>query len=580
MKFAEFAIYLDKLDQTSKRLEMTDILASLIKDLNENEIKKGIYLSLGTLKAPFEDLKFNFADKQMVKTLATYSGKEMEEINSLYSKEGDLGSVGFLISQEIKNPHLSLLEVYEKLEEIALIEGTGSQEKKSQKIISLLQNLDPLSIKFAIRIILGNNRLGFTELTVVDAICKFLNDKSLKTQVEDAYNRYPDLGDITEKIKENGILGIKKIKIKPGVPILPQKAQRLNTPEEIIEKMGKVWCEYKFDGTRVQLHLDKTNQKTSSDLFGEKTKFLVKTFTRNLEETTHQYPDIIEDAINQLDVESVILDGEAIGFNKETGEYLPFQETIQRKRKHNVLEMAKQIPLKYLVFDILYLNGEETINLPLLERRKLLNKIVKKGGNIEIDSHLETEEVLEVENFFNEAKHKRLEGIMVKKPDSLYEAGARAFSWIKFKRNENTDVLDTVDVAVLGYFYGKGVRSEFGIGGFLVGVYDEETNSFKSVSKIGSGLTDEEWVKIKKDCDEIQLHEKPKDYDVNKDMYPDIWVKPKIVVTVRADEVSVSPIHTAGIALRFPRLISFRNDKTPFDTTSIKEIKVIYNLKK
>lgn len=580
MKFSEFSIFLDKLDQTSKRLEMTDILSNLISELDQNEVKNGIYLSLGTLKAPFEDLKFNFADKQMVKTLAIYSDKETDEINKMYSKEGDLGSVGFLISKEIKNPSSSLLEVYEKLEEIALIEGTGSQEKKSQKIISLLQGLDPLSIKFAIRIILGNNRLGFTELTIVDAICKFLNDKSLKSKVEDSYNRFPDIGFITEKIKELGIEGVKKIKITPGVPILPQKAQRLNTPEEIIEKMGKVWCEYKFDGTRVQLHLDKKNTKVSSDLFGEKTKFLVRTFTRNLEETTHQYPDIIEDAINQLDVESVILDGEAIGFNKETGEYLPFQETIQRKRKHNVSEMAKQIPLKYLVFDILYLNGEETINLPLIERRKLLNKIVKKGGNIEIDSHLETSDVSDVENFFNEAKHKRLEGIMVKKPDSLYEAGARAFSWIKFKRNENTNVLDTVDVVVMGYFYGKGVRSEFGIGGFLVGIYDKESNSFKSISKIGSGLTDEEWVKIKEDCDKISIPEKPKDYDVNKDMFPDVWVKPKIVVSVRADEVSISPIHTASIALRFPRLISFRDDKSPFDTTSLEEIKVIYNLKK
>jgi len=580
MKFSEFANFLNQLDQTSKRLEMTEILAKLISELNQDEIKNGIYLSLGILKAPFEDLKFNFADKQMVKTLALYSEKNPDEINKMYSKEGDLGSVGFLISKEIKNPTPSLLEVYEKLEEIALIEGTGSQDKKSQKIISLLQSLDPLSIKFAIRIILGNNRLGFTELTIVDAICKFLNDKTLKSKVEDAYNRFPDIGYITEKIKESGIDGIKKIKIKPGVPILPQKAQRLSTPEEIIEKMGKVWCEYKFDGTRVQLHLNKKDTKTSSDLFEEKTKFLVKTFTRNLEETTHQYPDIIEDAINQLDVESVILDGEAIGFNKETGEYLPFQETIQRKRKHNVSEIAKQIPLKYLVFDILYLNGEETISLPLTERRKILNKIVKKGGNIEIDSHLETDQASDVEDFFNEAKHKRLEGIMVKKPDSLYEAGARAFSWIKFKRNDNTDVLDTVDVVVMGYFYGKGVRSEFGIGGFLVGIYDTESNSFKSISKIGSGLTDEEWVKIKEDCDKISVHEKPKDFDVNKDMYPDIWVKPQIVVTVRADEVSISPIHTATIALRFPRLISFREDKSPFDTTNLEEIKVIYNLKK
>jgi len=559
---------------------MTDILTQMIKDIEIQDINKAIYLSLGSLRAPFNDLKFNFAEKQMIKTLAVYSNKEIEEINQIYSKEGDLGSVGFLISKEIKNPTPSISTIYEILEEIALIEGIGSQEKKSHKIINLLNSLDPLSNKFAIRVILGNNRLGFTELTIIDALCKFLGDKKFKKEIENAYNRYPDIGDIVYKIKLDGISGINKIKITPGVPILPQKAQRLNTPDEIIEKMGKVWCEYKFDGTRVQLHLDKNIKSSSNDLFGENSKFLVKTFTRNLEETTHQYPDIIEDALKQLDVESVILDGEAIGFNKETGEYLPFQETIQRKRKHNVSEIAKQIPLKYLVFDILYLNGKETIKLPLIERRNILNQIVKKGGNIEIDSHLETEEVQDVEDFFNEAKHKRLEGIMVKKPDSFYEAGARAYSWIKFKRNDNTDVLDTVDVVIMGYFFGKGVRSDFGIGGFLVGIFEPETNTYKTISKIGSGLTDEEWIKVKSDCDNISIHEKPKDYDVNKDMFPDVWVNPNIVVCVRADEVSISQMHTAGIALRFPRLISFREDKRATDTTSLEEIKVIYNLKK
>ncbi len=578
MNFNKFSQFLDKLDSTSKRLEMTDILAEMIKELSPSEIKNGIYLSLGTLKAPFADLKFNFADKQMVKTLAMFSGEEVEKINQIYSKEGDLGSVTLTLSKE-KSSNLSLTEAYNKLVEIAEIEGTGSQDKKSQKILNLLNELDPLSNKFIVRIILGNNRLGFTELTIVDGLCKFLNDKKLKQQIEDAFNRHPDIGHIAEQIKEHGIEGINKIKITPGVPVNPQKAQRLSSPEEIIEKMGKVWCEFKFDGTRVQLHLDKSNKKTSENLFGAKEEFLVKTFTRNLEETTHQYPDIIEDAINQLDVESVILDGEAIGFNRETGEYLPFQETIQRKRKHNVAEMALQIPLKYLVFDILYLNGKETLNLPLLERRKILNQIVKKGGNIEIDSHIETSDPLEVEDFFNEAKRRKLEGIMAKKPDSNYEAGARAFSWIKFKRNEKDEVADTLDVVVMGYFYGKGSRSEFGIGGFLVGIFDSETNTYKTISKVGSGLTDEEWVKIKKDCDEIKTKEKPKDFDVEKDMYPDIWVKPKIVVTVRADEISKSPIHTAGLALRFPRLMNFREDKGPIDSTSLEEIKDIYQLK-
>jgi len=584
MKFEKFCDYLNRLDQTSKRLEMTSIISELLESLSEKETKIGVYLSLGILKAPFEDLKFNFADKQMIKTLALIFDLNPQEIQNSYSKEGDLGTVAEKYFQEKdtkKAETLSLAEVYEYLVEISVIEGTGSQEKKSHKVISLAGKLNSqMEIKYVVRIILGNLRLGFTELTVIDALCQNLKDKKLKPYIESTYNKFPDIGEIAEKIKIQGIEGLNSIKMKPGVPIEPQKAQRLATAKEIIEKLNDCWCEYKFDGTRVQLHFDRRIKDKSTDLFGEKTKFLVKTFTRNLEESTHQYPDLIEASIEQIDAESVIIDGEAIGFDKKTGEYLPFQETIQRKRKHNVAEVAEQIPLKYLVFDLLYYNGEETVKLPLIQRRNLLDKIIKKGEIIQIDSHLETSSEEEVSKYFKEAKSKGLEGIMVKKPDSTYEAGARAFSWIKFKREEDSEVLDTVDVVVMGYFFGKGVRSDFGIGGFLVGVYNPETLTYQTISKIGSGLSDEEWVKIKLDCDKIKLSEPPKNYEVAKELSPDVWVSPELVVTVRADEVSVSPNHTSKIALRFPRLVSFRYDKRPNDTTSIEEIKKIYQLKK
>ena len=586
MKFERFCEFLDQLDNTSKRLEMTRILSDLLSEISVSDSKIGTYLALGILRAPFEDLKFNFADKQMIKTLSIWSGESSEEINKKYSELGDLGSVAEYLYKNIEaqkhsKTKIELKELYEDLTDIALIEGTGSQEKKSQKIISLAGKLNShLEIKFTVRIILGNLRLGFTELTIIDALCSILGNKSFKTQIESTYNKFPDIGEITERIKNDGIEGIEKIKMKPGVPIEPQKAQRLATAKEIIEKMNHVWCEYKFDGTRVQLHFDKSQKTSSENLFEKETKFLVKTYTRNLEESTHQYPDLIEGAISQIDADSVILDGEAIGFNKETGEFLPFQETIQRKRKHNVSEISKQIPLKYLVFDILYLNGKEVVKLPLIERRNLLNTVIKKGHVIEIDSYLETSSEEEVSKFFKEAKEKGLEGIMVKKPDSTYEAGARAFSWIKFKREEDSEVLDTIDVVVMGYFFGKGVRSDFGIGGFLVGVFNPETETYQTISKIGSGLSDEEWVKIKEDCDNLKVSISPKEYEVAKELSPDVWVKPKLVVTVRADEVSISPNHTSKIALRFPRLISFRYDKSPTDTTSISEIKDIYNLKR
>ena len=331
MKLDNFINFLVSLDSTTKRLEMTEILNQMISHTPGKDIRRAIYLSLGSLRAPFEDLKFNFAEKQMMKTLAVLYQKDLSEIQDLYSKKGDLGTVAGEICENTKESDLTLKETYETLIKIAEIEGTGSQEKKSNEIVTLLQKVNSNSVKYIVRIILSNNRLGFTELTIIDALAKFLGEKKLKEEIEASYNRFPDIGLITELIKEKGIDGIKDIKMKPGVPILPQKAQRLGSAEEIIEKMGQVWCEYKFDGTRVQLHFDKTQRtENKEDLFEKQEKFLIKTYTRNLEETTHQYPDIAEEAIKQIDAESVILDGEAIGFNQKTGEYLPFQETIQR----------------------------------------------------------------------------------------------------------------------------------------------------------------------------------------------------------------------------------------------------------
>jgi DNA ligase-1 len=384
--------------------------------------------------------------------------------------------------------------------EIAKIEGSGSQDLKVSKTASLLNKLDPLSAKYVVRIILGTTRLGFTELTVIAALSKYINDeKDHSEELEATYSIHPDIGLITKTIKENGIKGIKSIQIEPSVPILSQKCQRLTDPEEILEKMQTAWAEFKFDGTRVQLHMDKNNtnfvgKSNQENLFemGE-TRFLTKTFTRNQEETTLQYPDLIEAAHKQLKADSIIIDGEAIGYDKKTGAFLPFQEIMQRKRKHGVAEMVKDIPLKYFVFDILYLNGESLVDKTLLERRQILEKVVMQGDTIIVDSHLETDDAEELNEFFEEAKEKGLEGVIIKNPESVYQAGARSFSWIKWKKMDTKLLTDTVDCVILGYWTGKGMRTEFGIGKFLAGIYDKNTDKFVSLTKVGTGLKEDDF---------------------------------------------------------------------------------------
>ena len=596
MTFSNFSKYLKRLEETTKRLEMTDILTELISELEVEEIDKALYLASGYIEAPFEGIKFNIAEKMVLKIIEqTFSTPKKPDIKNaiqeIYTKTGDLGDVVLelkKLKKDYKNPSIS--EVYSKLYEISQIEGTGSQELKIEKVSALIKEVDPLSAKHITRIILGTMRLGFTELTIIVALANFLKDKSLSKKIEGKYNIHPDIGLIAKNLKEKGIKGIDYIDMEIGVPILSQKAQRVSGMKEIMERIKKVWAEFKFDGTRVQLHFAKEGHyqtkkkvanKSQSNLFEKnEDKFLIKTFTRNLEETTHQYPDIIEGAKKQIKADSVILDGEGIGYNKETGEFLPFQETMQRKRKYNIAETAKNIPFKYFVFDILYLDGKSVIEKPLSERRELLTEIIEPGDVIEVDEYLETEEFEELEEYFELAKSQGLEGLVVKTPGDPYQAGARSYSWIKYKTADQKLLSDTVDCVVLGYYHGKGVRSKFGIGGFLVGVYDKDSNVFKTLSKIGTGLTEENLIYLKKECDKIKIKEKPKNVVMDKIFKPDVFVEPKIVVEIGADEISVSPSHTAGYALRFPRLIKFREDKKPEDSTTVKEIENIHTSQK
>jgi len=595
MKFSLFANYLQKLEETTKRLEMTDILTELISKLSPEETDKAIYLASGYLEAPFEGIKFNTADKLLIKiieqTFSTPSNIKQNnlknKIQTLYKKSGDLGTVVYELKKENKNDKdLNITGVYSRLFKITQIEGTGSQDLKATKIASLLKELEPLSAKHVTRIILGTMRLGFTELTIIAALANYLKDKKLTKNIEAKYNIYPDIGFIARKIRSKGIKGIEDIDMEVGVPILSQKCQRVTGMEEIPERIKHMWAEFKFDGTRIQLHLDKDKlmkdgKTDQSNLFGsEKEGYLVRSYTRNLEETTHQYPEIIEAAKKQIKATSVILDGEGIGYNKETGSFLPFQETMQRKRKYNISETAKNIPFKYFVFDILYLNGKPLIDKTLKERREILTKVILPGDVIKIDEYLETDEFEELEAYFQKAKSQGLEGIVVKTPGKAYEAGARSYSWVKYKTADRDLLTDSVDCVVLGYYYGKGARSKFGIGGFLVGIYDDKKDSFKTISKIGTGLTEEEWVKIKEMCDKIKIKEKPSNVEMHKIFKPSVFVKPSLVVEIGADEISISPTHTAGYALRFPRLLKFREDRKSEDTTSLKEIEIMYKNQK
>lgn len=573
MKARELANYLLELEKTTSRLEITRILAEIFEKAEAQEIDKLCYLLLGELAPAHRGIEFNLAEKMMIRALAQAFGVEKETVEKSFGQKGDLGLVAEELAQKKMGKKaassLTVEELYAKLLEIAQDAGEGSQERKIRKMAALLKLLSPLEARFFTRIPLGRLRLGFSETTLLDALSWLLSgDKRWREKIEAAYNRRADIGFIAKTIKQKGIEGLDEIKIVLGTPVLPSLCQRLPTVEEMIKKMAPqegdlVAVEPKYDGTRLEVQ------------FRRQDKPQVWMFTRNLENVVAMFPDIAEAIPKEIDAQAAILDGEVIGIDKETGRFLPFQETIKRKRKHEIQATLLKIPLRYYCFDILYYNGKETIHLPFSQRRQILEKIIKpKAEVIFLSPQILTNNVEELRRYHEEQIKKGLEGVVVKKWQAPYEPGKRGFTWVKFKQEESKKsggLLDTVEGVVMGYYLGRGKRAGFGIGAFLVGIRKGE--KIVTVSKIGTGLSDEDWREMRRRAQEAKTTIKPKEYLVPKNLVPDVWCLPKVVVEIAADNLTRSPLHTAGFALRFPRLVRFRDDKSVEEITTLEELK-------
>ncbi|MGI6278329.1 MAG: ATP-dependent DNA ligase [Patescibacteria group bacterium] len=602
MKFKDLAVYLEKLEKTDSRLEITQILADLFREAVSDQIDKLCYLILGYLAPPHQRIEFDLADKMMIRVLSASFGFTQKEVRQMYKTVGDLGTVAQTLKEKgqkqldnrlfddlaidpidpradkilKQKSSLSTKDIYDYLMIVACSGGEGSQEQKVALMASLLKSIDSLSVRFLVRIPLGRLRLGFSELTILDALSWLISgDKSHRDEIESAYNVHSDIGYIARIIKEDGLSGLKKVTVSLGVPINLALCQRLSGAEEMVEKMvtedddnDLVAVEPKFDGTRLQVHFRHQKGKLKTWLF-----------TRSLEDIAEMFPDISRGIEKEIEAKSVILDGEVIGYNAKTGQLLPFQKTIQRKRKHQIKEAIAKTPLRYYCFDILYFNGQSLLDTPFYKRRKILKKLITQKGKkkkIFLSPQILTDDPKELKTYHQKQINKGLEGVVVKKWRSSYDVGKRGFTWVKFKQEKGKaggGLSDTIDGVVMGYYRGRGRRAEFGIGAFLLGIkktYDDDR--FLTVSKVGTGLTDDQWRKMRSLCDQAIAERKPKNYKVDKNLFPDIWCQPKIVVEIEADNVTVSPLHSAGLALRFPRLVRFRSDRLPKQATTKREL--------
>jgi DNA ligase 1 len=577
MEFANLARTFEELERTSSRLTLIELVTQLFRSIEmPEEIQQVCYLMQGRVAPFYEALEMGMADKSVAKAITLASHTTTEQIEALYGTLGDLGLVAGQVRSEAEDAPspLSIDDVFEELRAIAHTSGKGAVESKSARLVSLLRQVDNLSAKYVVRILLGNLRMGIGDATVLDALAKARwNDAKKRKLLEGAYHKISDLGLIARTLwehpeEEEAQRVIAAMDVQVGKPVHSQLAERLPSAEAIIAKMGTVVAQYKYDGLRAQIHKDGAH---------------VTIFSRNLEDQSHMFPELIEGTRQQIRAESVILDAEALAYHITSEEFLPFQETTRRRRKHGIEALAQQLPLKAFVFDILYKDGVSLLDTPLVERLKILEETIHPTDEtLMLTASHQIEDAHDLILLFDEAISLGLEGLVVKKPESRYEAGARNFNWVKLKRHSAGALGDTIDCVLLGYLFGRGKRAALGAGSLLVGLYDPERDLFVTVTKIGTGLSDEQWRSIRERTRGLEVDHRPA--RVSSLIEPSVWVEPQLVLEILADEITRSPIHTAGkvgaepgYALRFPRLISFREaDKKPEDATTVQELIELY----
>ena len=577
MDYAVIADGYEKIEATTKRLEMTDLLVGLLKKTPVTVISRVVYLTQGKLYPDFMGIEMGIAEKLAIKALARASGQGESEIQSDLQKSGDIGETAekFLAKRKQSTfftKKLTVEHVYEKLDKMAKTSGSGAVESKMALLAGLLSDASPNEAKWIIRTVTGSLRLGIADMTVLEALAiAYGGGKKARELVERAYNISSDLGRVASVVAEKGLDGIRKFEVVVSEPIRPMLAERLASPEEILEKLGgKCMAEYKYDGERVQAH--KKDGK-------------VTLYSRRLENISDQYPDAVELITEKIDAREAILEAECVAIDLETGDMRPFQELMHRRRKYGVTEAIEQYPISLFAFEALFVDHRDLTLKPFPQRRRELVKIVKEDERIKPAIQKLVKSSKELEDFFEEAIEKGCEGLMCKSvaKDSVYQAGSRGWLWIKYKRDYKSEMTDTVDLVVVGAFHGRGKRAG-AYGALLLATYNDKTDTFETVTKCGTGFTDKD---LKTLHETLQKHVIPrKNSRVQSTLEADVWFEPSLVLEILGAEITLSPIHMcamdsirkgSGLAIRFPRFTGkYRIDKGPEDATASLEIVEMY----
>ncbi len=577
MKYARIAEAYERIEATTKRLEMTDHLVELLKKTPKDLIDKVVYLTQGRLYPDFVGLEIGVAEKLALRAVAKATGYSETEIEEDVKTTGDLGSTTqrFLEKRTqvtLFQEPLTVRKVYESLDKMAKATGSGSMELKINLLAGLVTNATPKEARYVIRTVTGNLRLGIADMTVLDALAiAFGGGKEAREALERAYNISSDLGRVARTVVEKGMKRIEKFEVSVGKPIRPMMAERLGSPQEILDKLGgKCIAEYKYDGERIQAHKKENH---------------VSLFSRRLEDISSQYPDAIHLIKQHVKAGDAIIEAECVAIDPDTGEMKPFQELMHRRRKYGVQEAVKEYPVSLFMFDVLYADGKDLTLEPYSVRHEYLEKVIRESDRVKVAEYIITDNLEELEKFFEKAVENGCEGLICKSlaDDAVYQAGARGWLWIKYKRDYRSEMTDTVDLAVVGAFHGRGRRAGT-YGALLLAAFESKEDVFRTVTKCGTGFTDDDLAKLPKMLEKHRLtHRHPR---VDSTLDADVWFEPKVVIETIGAEITLSPIHTcamnvirrgSGLAIRFPRFTgNYRPDKSAEDATTVNEIVQMY----
>ena len=574
MDYQTLATAYSDLEPATGRLALIARLAELLRATPDDELPSVCLLCQGLVAPEFAGVDLGVAEKMAVRAIGTAVGRPPEEVAAVAREVGDLGQAAeTLVAAGApgggSNGGLLVQEVVAGLLEIAAASGSGSQGRKLQLLSGLISRATPLEARYLLRLVTRNLRLGIGTPTILDALAEVhAGGKKQRPVLERAYNICCDLGLVAATLVSGGLPAVEQLKVRAGHPVRVMLAQRLSEAEEILAKLGgHVAAEYKYDGMRVQAH------RTAD---GE-----IELFTRRQERVSAQFPDVVELLQTSLGPREAILEGEVIAYDPAANELRPFAEVMFRRRKHGIAEAARDVPVGLFCFELLYADGEDLTMLPYPERRARLAAAVTLSDRLRLTTAADVHTPAALDAIFEQAVADGAEGLVCKAtgPDSIYQAGARGWSWIKLKRDYRTELADTVDLVIVGAYEGRG-RRHGSYGAVLLAAYDPEAELYRTVGRCGAGFSDADLATLPERLRPFRRRDMAARVDSR--VPADLWFDPAVVIEVLSAELTVSPNHTAGwgvlepdrgLAMRFPRFTGrWRDDKEPQDATTTAQL--------